>query len=147
MTTINPAHPRVRFFQPHHEEEIAQMYSDGLSINKIAQEIGSAFGTVRRVLVRQGTKLRGQGSHNGLRQLAGEELERTIWLYEQGLSHRQTGAILGVSESTVRDRLQKSRKRLGRPRTKRQGCYGRAGEPKTIPLHVRRAAANWAGSP
>lgn len=127
---------------PRHEAEIAAMYIEReFTVSEIAEETLFCTTTVRRALRRQGIKPRyGRGAIK--RKLSAEQVKRTIWLHEQGLSHRQMAEILGITVSSVRSRLAVLRKELGRP-PKRQGCWGRAGEPKALPPHVRQTVAGW----
>lgn len=136
-----PVRPRL-ILSPKHEAEIVSLYVDGLyTCGEIAADIGISPTTVRRILKANGVKMR-RGSGAVKQQLPAREVERMIWLHEQGLSHAQMAEILGISMSAIRDRLNVSRKRTGRPAS-RQGCWGRRGEPKTIPVHVKRTVERW----
>lgn len=83
------------------EETIVCRYRDGATMEQIAAEEFVGLATVCRVLRRHGVESRSRSRP----QLAHREYERTIELYESGLSSEDVGRVVGVTGAAVRQRL------------------------------------------
>lgn len=52
---------RVHGITPEDAEKAARLYESGLTIRKVAEEIGSSFGTIQRALHENGVEMRASG--------------------------------------------------------------------------------------
>lgn len=106
-----------------------EMYEDaGMSLREISRVTGIPFSTLRHRLMREGVEFRPPGGceQSGSR-LPHKEIQLTAMLYASGLSARATAAKLGITETTVLDRLKKH----GMPR-----------RPRSMSRAARMALAN-----
>lgn len=129
-------------YSPRHELEVVHLYvEEERSTYEIEELTGVKYSTVRGILQRRGIKLRPRAVAGYRRpQISDNELRRTIWLHEQGLTYAQMAEALGLKEGGVQYRIEVSRERLGYHAVNR----GANNKPKaTIPVHVRRAVEAW----
>jgi transposase len=86
---------------------MARLYvEEGLSTRAISRRLFWHYATVNNVLRADGVQLRGRGgTHNRAPQ---DEIDRTIELYNSGLSSVQVGEILGIDSTSVRGRLHRA---------------------------------------
>lgn len=132
-----------RKYSPRHELEIVLLYTEeGYSTYDIEKLTGVKYGTVRDILCRHGVKMRTRAEvGHRLPSIPENELVRTVWLHQQGLTYAQIGELLGLAEGGVQYRIEVSRRRLGYQGNNR----GANNKPKaTIPVYVRRAVEAWA---
>lgn len=85
---------------------MVEMYASGRSIRAIAKEVHWGPSAVRDRLLEAGVRLRRRGGSKP--RLPHREFERTVFLYRQGLTMQQVGDELGVSLSTVHERLREA---------------------------------------
>lgn len=92
-------------------DQIKDLYVDaGLSLMQTASVLNLPAPTLRNVMERHGIPRRGQGgAGGGGRALDHREMEIMIFLYERvQLSQREVARKMGISLTTVKDRLAKA---------------------------------------
>lgn len=89
------------------QQEMVRLYVDeGMSMDAIGERLFYAESTVKRTLKFRGVPSRPPGQRPGVtRRLSDDVLNRTVELYQGGMSIREVAAIFGVAMSTVHDRL------------------------------------------
>jgi DNA-binding CsgD family transcriptional regulator len=88
--------------------QLVELYESGKTITEISKEMYLSRSSVHAYLKRDGVKMRPQGQHKGQqgRHFPGHKaMDRTVALYQSGLSSNEVGEILGITHSTVCYRL------------------------------------------
>jgi hypothetical protein len=87
-------------------QRIVELYADGWDAKHIGDEVGLTTSTVFYHLRVAKVKRRGRHRRKGkLGYVSHKQMDKTIELYQSGLTLRETGAVLGISHATVRYRL------------------------------------------
>lgn len=131
-----------RYSRRHEDELIALYAEDEYSLAEVEQITGVNGSTVHKMLIRRGVPRRPVG--HPAKTLPAEELTRTVWLRQQGLTYAQVAELLDVSEGAVKHRLAVARARLNYRERRRRIRRGRFSPQATIPVHVRRTVESWA---
>lgn len=133
ITTILKAHnveirrdaSYVRRFSPAIEQQIAERYRQGDSLNAIAKSSGLTIGGVRKIVKRHGVPMRHQGAI--WRGLSAQQNARVVQLWQEGEAYSAIGLHLGVSAEVIKKVL-------------------RANGYEPTPRHRRRErTSNWKG--
>lgn len=91
------------------EEEIVRLYRSGLSRRQVGARVHVHAGTVSRVLGRRNLPMRPQGGPNRTdHRLPHSEFQRTVRLYEAGMSTSQVARAVGRTPNAVRCRLKEA---------------------------------------
>jgi transposase len=78
---------------------VVKAYADGVSANKLAQQLGVSGKAVHNCLVRSGVALRGKPN---------PDLPTVVELYRSGMSENQVAQHFGVARGCIRNRLIKA---------------------------------------
>lgn len=102
----------------HETREMCRLYETGLTIYEVAHRTGRSFGTVHRHLHAAGVEVEPRYMNRRPRpdRVPHAEMERTVELYESGLSMPEVGRKLYLSPSGVKRRMEQA----GVPRRSRR---------------------------
>jgi len=92
-----------------YEKEVVEMYRSGLSLSSIARKFGVSEGTVRKLLMKQGIKIRSHSEAMFLRWKDKEPTRATLEeLYlKRGLKPSEIADLFGITPEAVRAKLER----------------------------------------
>jgi hypothetical protein len=137
---VSKRHGNCRYSERHELEMVSLYVDEERSLAEIEALTLVPYRSVWTILRRHGVQLRPPGVGRPAPRLADNDLIRTAWLHEQGLTYAQIGELLNLRAGGVKYRISIARERLGYDRVNR-GAHNRA--RSQLPDHVRRAIATW----